>query len=549
MAVKEKVKLKVLHDGPAKLDGPLTLLSAPARSEDVPAFDPTKIRVEGRALRASSYNIYVDLPESRKGEMLLVHGYTGAYDKVSRRVATYVRSLEARPAPKPLYGSWSPEEAIEGVVLPPSVQTIATLHRRGYLTMLSVEEEEALFSDIAAKLHFRDLHGQPGYILMPTYQCNLRCAYCFQDHMRTNPEYRHLLRFMDRAMVDRIFKGMRNIEAAHGVPGGADASRNIILFGGEPLLRESRPIVEYIVQKAFALGKASFSAVSNATELDAYRDLLGPEGISFVQITIDGPPREHDKRRIYADGSGSFERIAANVTMALELGVAVSLRMNVDRGNIVHLPALAAEFAARGWAGHPGFSAHVAPIHASGENVDRKTTFDSWKLRLAMEELTAQNPIMASLEPVDGGLMEGASRIFEKRVDPLPSFRTSFCGAHTTMYVIDPFGDIYACWERTGDPSIRIGAIREDGEVAMNSAVFAAWRRRNVTSNPVCRKCRYAMHCGGGCAVLAEGQHGTIYANHCDGFGKRFRAQVAEAYVAHVSGVKRENKTNRVCNM
>lgn len=59
-------------------------------------------------LRTSSYTIYVDLPEDKE-QMLLVHGYTGAYDKVSQRVATYLRSLEVKHPPKPLYGVWSPE--------------------------------------------------------------------------------------------------------------------------------------------------------------------------------------------------------------------------------------------------------------------------------------------------------------------------------------------------------------------------------------------------------------------------------------------------------
>jgi uncharacterized protein len=49
---------------------------------------------------ASSYNIYVDLPDNPE-EMLLVHGYSGAYNKVSRHVATYVRSLEVGRPPDP----------------------------------------------------------------------------------------------------------------------------------------------------------------------------------------------------------------------------------------------------------------------------------------------------------------------------------------------------------------------------------------------------------------------------------------------------------------
>ena len=64
-------------------------------------------------LRTSSYTIYVDLPGNDE-EMLLVQTYTGAFDRVSRRVATYVRSLEAGRPPKPLYGDWTPEPSPAG---------------------------------------------------------------------------------------------------------------------------------------------------------------------------------------------------------------------------------------------------------------------------------------------------------------------------------------------------------------------------------------------------------------------------------------------------
>src|SRR5689334_20444233 len=107
-------------------------------------------------LRTSSYTIYVDLPDDGE-QMLLVHGYTGAYDKVSRRVATYMRSLELKRAPKPLYGEWTPEPAVEGQVRPPSDNTIEVLKRRGYLTEKSLEEEEELFASFSESIHARNL--------------------------------------------------------------------------------------------------------------------------------------------------------------------------------------------------------------------------------------------------------------------------------------------------------------------------------------------------------------------------------------------------------
>src|SRR5689334_23073344 len=103
-------------------------------------------------LRTSSYTIYVDLHDNTE-EMLLVHGYTGAYDRVSREVARYLRGLEVGGAPRPLYGEWSDEPHLDEPAPAPSESAISALKKRGYLTEKSVEQEEAFFSEMATKLH------------------------------------------------------------------------------------------------------------------------------------------------------------------------------------------------------------------------------------------------------------------------------------------------------------------------------------------------------------------------------------------------------------
>jgi uncharacterized protein len=503
-------------------------------------------------LRTSSYTIYVDLPGNSE-DMLLVHGYTGAYDKVSRRVATYVRSLELRRPPRPLYGDWSAEPEIDGQISRPSVQTLEILKRRGYLTEMSPQEEEETFAAFATNLHERNIRQMPNYMFMPTYNCNLRCAYCFQDHMRTDSRFRHLLRTIEPAVVDRIFSGMLQIEAMHGIQGDGPRNRVIGFFGGEPLLESSRPIVQYIIEKAVDLGAAKFWAVTNGTDLHAYRDLLSPQRLSALQVTFDGPPEEHDRRRVYEDGSGSYERIARNVSMALEQEVSVNIRLNIDRNNIQHLPALAEDFVARGWDKSPYFSVYTAPIRAENDKTDAKTTFDTWGLDRALTELANHDPKMEILGRPDDKIREQARRIFREPSTAMPSFRESFCSAHTRMYIFDAFADIYACWEKTGDPTIRIGHVEGDGTVTLNTTVNTLWKSRTVATNPVCRRCRYALHCGGGCAVLALGSTGRYHANFCDGFAARFRSNVAEAYLDHIHGVSflglRAYSTRKEINM
>jgi uncharacterized protein len=498
-------------------------------------------------LRTSSYTIYVDLPGNEK-DMLLVHGYTGAYDLVSRRVATYLRSLEPKKAPKPLYGDWSPEPTNGVQINPLSEGVTEVLKQRGYLTELSIEDERMYLSEAVNKLHYIRALRTPLYIFMPTYNCNLRCFYCFQDHMRTNPAFRHLLRTMDRPIVDRLFNAMPKIEELHGINPGEERNRNIGFFGGEPLLEENRPIVDYIMTKALSEGKASFWAVTNGTDLHAYSDLLGPSKIANIQITLDGPPAEHDRRRIYADGSGSFERIARNLVMALELGVEVQVRVNVDLNNIEQLPQIARVAIERGWDRYKNFDLHTAPINAHNEKTDKKTTLTTWELGEAMKQMRQQYEEMRVYRLPDAGMKARARQVFTHKLDPTPGFKTGFCSAHDRMYIFDVFANIYACWDRTGDPEIRIGSVNEEGGIQSNPKVLQMWRSRTAVSNPVCQRCRYVLHCGGGCAVLSENSNGLFFGNFCDDFGKRFRANVAEAFLEHVSGVDAEEFAESVCD-
>lgn len=497
-------------------------------------------------LRASSYNIYVDLPNNSE-EMLFVHGYSGAYDKVSRRVATYVRSLETKRPPKPLYREWKPEPPVEGETLLPLQETIDVLKRRGYLTELTEEEEETYFYHLVSKHHDMEHRGSPGYVFLITYDCNLRCDYCFQDHMRTNPDFVDLLQTMQPATVDLIFEAMRQIEALHRVEEQEQQRRHITFYGGEPLLAQARPIVEYIINTALAAGEAYFTAITNGTDLDAYRDLLGPERISFLQITLDGPPGEHDKRRIYASGDGSFERIAQNVTMALDLGVSVTVRVNTDRDNIELVPQLADQIVERGWDRCQSFSAYCAPTTPPDDKTNEGGFLTSWQLYRELAKLRERHRNLCVIDGPRDSLRNTIARIFADEADPFPGFKSSYCSAHKLMYIFDPLCDIYACWEYTGNRDIRVGHIAADGRVFLNQ-LCESWRSRTVASSRACRWCPYAFYCGGGCAAQAHKHSGSFFANDCDGFQARFRASVAEAYLNHISGADRIVKGGEQCN-
>lgn len=502
-------------------------------------------------MRTSNYTIYADLPD--RSDVLLIHGYSGAYDVVARDIANYLRVHETVKAPKPMFGAWSPEVP-SGTAATPSGETLERLRKRGYLTDKTVEEEAQLLDKIAAAIHARK--QMPGYVLMTTYDCNLRCHYCFQDHMRTDPAFGHLLKAMTPELFDRIIATLPEIERRHEVS-TENLFRAFLFFGGEPLLASSRNNVEYFMRRTQALSLTKFQAISNATELHAYRGLLGPGQIEWLQITLDGPPEEHDKRRIRADGSGSWEAIAKNVTFALEQDCEISVRMNIDRNNIGQLDRLAEEMDRLGWLGHPKFSAAVAAIHASNDKTEKSTTFDSYQLGAELKRLAQDRPALARFAVPMDALKARVSTILQGGADPRSYMHAEYCSAHTSMYVFDALGDIYACWERTGDERIRVGWLAEDGPVFPGKSDVRpivpsgrkflpmagtepigldAWRDRTVSSNATCRKCRYALQCGGGCAAGALNSKNKYLTNYCDGFQNSFRTAAAEAYLAHERG-------------
>jgi uncharacterized protein len=499
----------------------LTLDQSPSGADSSPA--PGE-------LRTSSYCIFVKLPKHPE-QVLLVHGYTGAYDEVSVDVAEYLYARRA--VSKPLYGTWTAEfdgsSGGEGL----DEETIAELENRGYLTNLSIEEERERLRSVAGLVHSFEMQSV-NYILVPGYDCNLRCPYCFQDYMRTDPAFGHLLRRMTPEIVDRILDGIVDLEA--GMPEQAQGHRQFTLFGGEPLLAGNFEIIEYILKRASALGPCTFGAITNGTDLDRYSSLLGPDGISSLQITLDGPPRAHDLFRIYADGQGSFEKIASNLKMALDRGVGISVRVNVCRDNIGDLPALALEAERRGWTSYKNFQIYVAPIQPAARFPDNGRLFNSHQLGQALRKLQEEDPLMKIVGTADDSMKDRALQLFrEPEIDPVADFKASFCGAHSGMYIFDPFGDIYACWERMGDPGIRIGRVGEAGTFLFETPMLSKWRGRTVATNPTCERCSYSLHCGGGCAVLAESQNGEYFSNHCDGFGARFRHAVADAYETYLN--------------
>lgn len=466
-------------------------------------------------MRASSYVIYSRIPDSNK--TIVMHGYRGTVDIMPNEVAKLLMT--------------SSKQAKEELLTELSPETVQMLRSRGYLTDLSPGEELELFKRIARAIHntTRQTHFAP--LIIPTYSCNLRCFYCYQDHLHNENNKLYQIgqtNVINERMIEAAFDAiekLRPIEAR-------EMPVTLGLYGGEPFLAENRPVIEYIVRRAHEQGY-SMNAVTNASELHNYYDLLGPHGIGSMQVTFDGSRNSHDCRRICSDGTGTYDVIVANVTEALKRGAAITIRVNLDRDNIGDVKELTNKFVEYGWAQYKRFWAYAAPLH-SYEVAEFKSNMTQGQLADELEKMRGElaYPLGSSQKELQGNLFSQFLRGNTKGRGP---FRTGVCSAVYGMYIFDPYGDVYACWDEAGNKEHRVGVYGK-GFLELNNDRLSAWIDRSISEVEQCSKCAYGLVCGGGCAYLAAEEKGTYYASYCDNFQRNFRQTMVTTYVKLEAG-------------
>lgn len=167
-----------------------------------------------------------------------------------------------------------------------------------------------------------------GIFINPTLDCNLRCWYCFEKHVKGS------------LINQEIFSSIVNlIERKIQKEGVKDLS--LSLFGGEPLIA-FKSVVLPMIQKASKICIESqrnlyVSFVTNGTlitktilkELSSIRTA---QPISF-QITLDGNEYFHNLTKKFPNGNGSFSLVMNNIRMIISYGMKVMLRLNMTSEN------------------------------------------------------------------------------------------------------------------------------------------------------------------------------------------------------------------------
>jgi uncharacterized protein len=129
-----------------------------------------------------------------------------------------------------------------------STATIVTLIERSILTTQSSAQEKNIFQRMIVERGKKASSTATRSYLMPSYDCNLKCVYCFQ----------HKIRHITPSMQMSEQTALAAFRYVEGSLREGD-TREITLYGGEPLAPRNRSIVEFICSHA---RKRHFSLMS-----------------------------------------------------------------------------------------------------------------------------------------------------------------------------------------------------------------------------------------------------------------------------------------------
>jgi uncharacterized protein len=277
------------------------------------------------AVFASKYSIVekLDAPVG-EFEYVILNSFSGSIDALSQRVLNVYNSVRTGKRGR----ATSQNEYVDYFV------------RRGYF----YRERDGEALKVSALKQASDKVGRstarPRLVVLTTYDCNLNCTYCYQRSMRRSA------RSIAPEKLDRVFGYI------DGLPKATRRKLTIDVIGGEPLL-DKEPNRSGIVKLVAECEKRGvhFRIISNGVYLTEFIDVLsGAKTLDFVQVTIDGPPGVQMRRRPKRRDS-YVEEMRRGVSSALDKGIRIAARTNIDTRNVTDLKALADWYDELGWTG------------------------------------------------------------------------------------------------------------------------------------------------------------------------------------------------------
>lgn len=204
---------------------------------------------------------------------------------------------------------------------------------------------------------FRKSAGYHAYTILPTFACNARCVYCYEEGtvpISMNAE-------TVRQTIEFIKRTRRKTSYVY-----------LLWFGGEPLLRPD--IIDEVSRGMTDAGLEFYSGmVTNGSLIteEIIRRMKDLWKLSSIQISMDGAEADYKRRKNYYVYDDTYAGVIRNIDRIAAESISVSVRLNVDHDNIGDIPSVLHDLAA-GIKNRDAVSVSIAPLYGvrnSGDDI------------------------------------------------------------------------------------------------------------------------------------------------------------------------------------
>lgn len=317
--------------------------------------------------------------------------------------------------------------------------------------------------------------------LLLTTACNLRCIYCYAGShscVTTMPVD------LGKAAIDELFR-LASESGHHQVDVGFHG-------GGEPTCAwdELTTLVDYARAQSESTGiTCGLGIATNGCLHPAKAAWIGTN-FNNVNLSLDGPPRLHDRQRPKADGKASSPFLRRTMRELEKANCPYACQATVTADTVTAMPDIVRYV-----------SRHTRATELKFEPVMPEGQFRDADERVPTAERFAQYFDAAhSL-----GLRLGLKVVFSAlRIFGPP--QTCFCGAFDTPFNVTPDGFLSACYEtflgssEYQDAFIFGRYLADERRFAIDKEKLQSLRQRHLMNLPSCRECFCKYACAGDCA-------------------------------------------------
>ncbi len=283
-------------------------------------------------------------------------------------------------------------------------------------------------------------------IIMPTEKCNFRCTYCYED-------------FENAKMPKNVVDGIKSLILLRSTD---LRTLEIGWFGGEPLLNlkvveEISAFSKEIMQSSNGNFLSSMSTNGYLLDLETAKSLSN-KGVSAFQISIDGDRLTHDRSRILASGSGTFDRIWQNLLNIRnsDVDILVTLRIHITMDNIDSMEKISTQINTA-FAGDQRFKVYVKTVeNLGGSSVKSLNLFSGKKsshIKSMVESYFSSSLVLK---------------------DSKSENQVCYAAAANSL-VIRSTGEISKCTVLLNDSDNMLGKISTTGRLEINNELYGKW--------------------------------------------------------------------------